>query len=227
VTPREFHSRLLRRARKAGVAITPDVASRLEAYYRVLQLWNRKINLTGLPLDEASDETLDRLLVEPLVAARYIPSDAAKLIDLGSGGGSPAIPTKIVLPHMALTMVEVKTRKSAFLREVVRQLQLDNATVETARFEELLPRPELHEAMDVATIRAVRIEARLLTTIQAFLKPSGTLLLFKSAGSDKPVLAPPLEWIGTHSLVESIGSRLAVLRKAPLPSSMASVPRGT
>lgn len=124
---------------------------------------------------------------------------------------------KIALPQVALTMVEAKTRKSAFLREVVRQLQLSDTAVETARFEELLARPDLHEAHDVATIRAVRIETRVLTTIQAFLKPLGTMLWFSRAGPDKPLVTPPLEWIASHPLVDSLGSRIVILTKSALP----------
>lgn len=218
MTPREFQSRLLRRARRVGVTILPETAAKLEAYYRLLQLWNRKINLTALPLDEAPDETLDRLLIEPLLAVRHVPAETPKVIDLGTGGGSPAIPIKVALPGVTLTMVEAKTRKSAFLREVVRQLQLTDSTVETSRFEELLARPDLHEAKDVATVRAVRIETRVLMTIQAFLKPMGTLMLFKSAtGPEKPVVTPPLEWIATYPLVDTLGSRLVVLRKLAIP----------
>ena len=55
-------------------------------------------------------------------------------------------------------MVEVKTRKAVFLREAVRTLGLRDAEVETSRFEELLPRAGLHEALDLVSIRAVRIE---------------------------------------------------------------------
>ncbi len=67
-------------------------------------------------------------------------------MDVGSGGGSPAIPLKLAVPRLRLTMVEAKARKSAFLREAVRHLGLEQRSVETARYEELLARPDLHEA---------------------------------------------------------------------------------
>ena len=51
-------------------------------------------------------------------------------MDIGSGGGSPAIPLKLATPGSALTMVEVKARKSAFLREAIRQLGLTDTQVE-------------------------------------------------------------------------------------------------
>jgi 16S rRNA G527 N7-methylase RsmG len=60
-----------RRARRVGVPFSPELGSRLEIYYRLLTAWNTKINLTGLDLSDPSPETLDRLLIEPLVAARH------------------------------------------------------------------------------------------------------------------------------------------------------------
>jgi len=114
-----------------------------------------------------------------------------------------------------LRMVEVKTRKAVFLREAVRELGLKDAEVETSRFEELLPRPELHETLDLVSIRAVRIETRTLLTLQAFLKTGGKLLLFR--GSSKSELEdappPPLAWMATYPLVDSLHSKLVVLRK--------------
>ena len=63
MTTREFRDRLQRRARRAGLHVDGDLASRLEVYVRLLALWNSKINLTALPLDPPGDETIDRLLL--------------------------------------------------------------------------------------------------------------------------------------------------------------------
>lgn len=216
---REFADRLRRRARLAGVDIGTELASALETYYRLLAKWNAKINLTAFRLTEGGeDEAVDRLLVEPLAAARYVPPGSSTLLDAGSGGGSPAIPLALALPSLSVLMVEVKTRKSVFLREAVRVLGLSRVSVETARFEELLTRPRIHEAMDVVTVRAVRIEVRTLMTLQAFLKPGGLLLLFRGSGGAVPTGAvpPPLQWLASHPLLEATRSRLVVLAKGPL-----------
>jgi 16S rRNA G527 N7-methylase RsmG len=114
-------------------------------------------------------------------------------------------------------MVEVKARKSAFLREAVRQLRLVNTTVENTRFEELLARPELHEASDIVSVRAVRIEPRILTSLQAFLRDDGIIMLFRGPGGPESIAAvPPLESIGTFPLVESLQSRITLLAKRRL-----------
>jgi len=215
VTSREFNDRLSRRARKAGVAVAPAVADALERYYRLLALWNARINLTALPLDEPTDETFDRLLIEPLIAARHLPTPGCAVIDVGSGGGSPAIPLKVAAPGISVVMVESKTRKSAFLREAIRHLDLQRVSVETARFEELLPRPELHEAADVVSLRAVRVEVRVLVGLQAFLREGGRLFLFRGlSGPDVPAtLTPPLVWEATYPIGDPFSSRLVISRK--------------
>jgi 16S rRNA (guanine527-N7)-methyltransferase len=213
---REFRERLKRRAKVAGLTLAPEVAEKLEIYYQLLTKWNAKINLTAFRLVSEGDEAaIDRLLIEPVVAARYVPENARALLDAGSGGGSPAIPLKLACQNLHLRMVEVKTRKAVFLREAIRALGLRDAEVETARFEELLPRAELHEALDLVSIRAVRIETRTLLTLQAFLRPGGKLLLFRGAGKsdleDSP--PPPLAWMATYPLVDSLHSKLVVLSK--------------
>jgi 16S rRNA (guanine527-N7)-methyltransferase len=212
VRPHDVRSRLVRRAAKNNIFIGDPLTDRLAAYCELLVRWNRKINLTSL---ENLDQAIDRLLLEPLVASRYFPSSATRLMDVGSGGGSPAIPFKLAVPRLRLTMVEAKARKSAFLREAIRHLSLDDVQVETARYEELLARPELHEAHDVVSLRAVRTEARVLTTLQAFLAPGGVIMLFRGpSGPQIPAaLVPPLEWTATHPLVESLQSRLTILTK--------------
>ena len=147
VSAKRLHERIVRRAKAVGLDLPETVLAGLEAYFAELARWNRKINLTALALDgDGSDEAVDRFLIEPAVASKYIPASAKSLLDIGSGGGSPAVPIKLCRPDLALTMVEVKVRKSVFLRQVSRLLGLDRTQVETSRFEELLARPDLHES---------------------------------------------------------------------------------
>jgi 16S rRNA (guanine527-N7)-methyltransferase len=216
LSTRELRDRIRRRAKKAGIDVNLAASDALERYYLLLAKWNEKINLTSFPLPPSGDdEAIDRLLIEPVVAARHVAPSASTVIDIGSGGGSPAIPLKIAAPRLQLRMVESKTRKAVFLREAVRQLHLKTVEVETSRFEELLSRPELHEGLDLVTIRAVRVEARTLVTLQAFLKPGGQLFLFRGPGGAdlSSSITPPLSWLATYPLIEELRSRLVVLKK--------------
>ena len=180
MSSREFHDRLTRRGRRAGVTISSSLAAKLEVYFRLLTAWNAKMNLTGLDLTEQTPAAIDRLLIEPLVAAKHATAPVTRMIDIGSGGGSPAIPLALSL-SAHLMLVEAKTRKSVFLREALRALELTDAEVVTSRFEELLSRPSLHEAHDLLTLRAVRVEGSVLMNLQAFVRPGGELFLFRTA----------------------------------------------
>jgi 16S rRNA (guanine527-N7)-methyltransferase len=184
VTSLEFRDRLARRTRRAKAPLSLNMLEPLEAYFRLLAQWNAKINLTALPLDAPTDEAFDRLLVEPLAAARQIPTHTSSVwVDLGSGGGSPAIPLKIARPALRLTMIESKERKSAFLREAIRALGLVETTVETERFEIVSAKAGYSRTTDIVTVRAVRTDPDLFETAGRMLKEGGRLLLFRPAHS--------------------------------------------
>src|SRR5262245_29290503 len=179
MTSKAFRDRLTRRTRAAGIFVAASVAEQLETYLRLLARWNAKVNLTSLPLDEPTDETFDRLFIEPLSAARTVDDLPTSWFDVGSGGGSPAIPLKLMRPALGLTLVESKARKAAFLREVVRELALTDSLVETGRFEEVAARPAAESAAGLVTLRAVRPDAKLMNSVARVLQPGGRLLMFR------------------------------------------------
>ena len=201
--------RIAARTAQAGVAVDAAVSEALAVYVELLLRWNRGMNLTALADD---DRGLDRLVVEPLVAAVRLPGEARAIVDIGSGAGSPAVPMKLAVPALRLRMVESKQKKGAFLREVVRELQLQNVVVESCRYEELLGRPELRMAADVVTVRAVRVEPRRL---EGLLRVGGALFLFRGPGDvdERAEVRAPLRWRETLPLVESLGSRLVVVER--------------
>jgi 16S rRNA (guanine527-N7)-methyltransferase len=213
LTAKEFQEHLVRRARLAGVTLSPELGARLEVYYRLLATWNQRINLSGLDLSEPTPEAMDRLLVEPLVAAAHVSASAVKTIDIGSGGGSPAVPLALAVPRLELLLVESKVRKSVFLREVIRALGM-RADVATARFEDLLAQSELRDAYDLLTIRAVKVEGPVLNDLQTFLKVGGRLFWFRTSGAEPRNLSTPrLTQTSIHPLVEPLRSQLVVLEK--------------
>jgi 16S rRNA (guanine527-N7)-methyltransferase len=212
VTGREFKDRLSRRARKAGVGLPGELLEKLSVYFQLLSKWNQKINLTGLDLSDATPEGLDRLLIEPLLAAAHA-NGARTLIDIGSGGGSPALPLALALNGARLAMVEVKTRKSVFLREAARELGLEGTVVVTARHESLLSDPSFHEAFDLLSVRAVRVESRVLAELQAFVRPGGRIFHFRTATDAMALLPPALKAVATYGLIEASRSQLAIFEK--------------
>lgn len=182
MTARDLADRLAdRTARQWRVDLHADQVARLEAYLVLLARWNRTINLTALALEGFPDPALDRLLGEPLVAAQSVPDTASVWFDLGSGGGTPAIPLKIARPSLALTMVESRSRKAAFLGEAIRVLRLENARVLPMRFEGL--DQATSGTADLVSVRAVRVDGELLRACAALLMSGGRLQLFTAAAA--------------------------------------------
>ena len=192
--------RLSVRAALAGVVLEPALAVSLVKYLDVLSRWNAKINLTSLT---DPDEAVDRLLLEPVAAAASLPH-RIRLMDLGSGGGSPAIPLGLALQAVEVVMIESRGRKAAFLREAAREVGLP-ARVEAARFEDVAQAGTFAGSMDVVTMRAVRMDESALHSAATFMNSGGVLALFVSAGTAVgiPGFLPPehRRLIGTAELV--------------------------
>jgi 16S rRNA (guanine527-N7)-methyltransferase len=204
----DLGERLAERAAQEGLTLGVDLLGKLIVYFDLLQHWNRKINLTGLT---DTDEALDRMLLEPVAAARYLPHHA-RIADLGSGGGSPAIPLGLALSTTGLLMVESRTRKCAFLREAAREVGLP-ATIESARFEDVAGRADYIDAFDVVSVRAVRQDEPMLASAAALVCAEGVVALFRGPEGPDRFDAPAanLTWRKTQPLLRSSGSRLSVL----------------
>jgi 16S rRNA (guanine527-N7)-methyltransferase len=203
-----LEARIVSRAALASVTVDQTLSVALVRYLSLLARWNRTINLTSFELDPPSDDALDRLIVEPLVAAEHLGPQDEFVLDVGSGGGSPAIPLKLARPGLRMVLVESKSRKAAFLREAVRQLELTMFAVEARRLDDLSDRLELRQQVDVAMLRAVRTDAHLLDSIASFLRPGGRVFLFEAARTGTAIFAG---WRVRHEpLVSTLGGRLGI-----------------
>lgn len=211
----DLQQHITRRGSQAGLPVDDALADKLAAYVELLARWNRRINLTALPVDPPTDDAIDRLLIEPLVAAVWIEPQDRFAIDIGSGGGSPAIPMKIAMPAPRMILVESRLKKAAFLREAIRHLELSEIQVENCRLEELVPRTDLQSCVDLVTLRAVSAEVELWGSIRKLLRPGGRVFWFggRPAELASPVTVP--DFVGAAS-VETIPtpprSHLTILR---------------
>ena len=171
-------------ARRLHAFVSEEQFAGLQTYVELLKIWNARINLTGFSLTGDIDEALDRLILEPVSAASLLPDSIHTVVDVGSGGGSPALPLAIAAPGLSLTLVESSTRKCAFLREAVRATGLLSAKVVAERIEAVAGALG-HETFDAATVRAVRLDTELIGHLSALVRPGGFLIHFDRA-SHKP-----------------------------------------
>ena len=98
-------------------------------YVALLKKWNSTYNLTALRDENTmiSHHLLDSLTLLPYVA------NAQTLMDVGSGGGMPGIPTAICRPDLHITLLDSNTKKTTFLQQAVIELGLKNVTVASGR----------------------------------------------------------------------------------------------
>jgi 16S rRNA (guanine527-N7)-methyltransferase len=208
------------------VSVTPQLTSRLETYFRLLETWNRKINLTGLNLAEATPDTIDRLLIEPLVAARHIPASAARMLDVGSGGGSPAIPIRVgaaVDPtaHGRIENTQVRVFTGSDPRRGARGRRRGRISLRRVA-DQTRPARSARPRDDPCGSR----RAPFVVKPSSFPEDTRLLFLFRGATAADPseTVPPPLAWSATYPLLESLRSRLVVLERSP---SVSNVPRET
>lgn len=179
----------------SGVALGPAQQGQLVQYLGLLQKWNRVYNLTAV---REPDEMLrlhlaDCLAVVPHFGrelARQQVSHAAQsarvssraaILDVGSGGGLPAVILAIALPQAIVTACDAVAKKCAFLLQVKAELGLSNFEVHHARVETLEALASQRERYALITSRAFS-ELPLLVRLSApLLQPGGAWLAMKGA----------------------------------------------
>jgi 16S rRNA (guanine527-N7)-methyltransferase len=116
------------------LVVSDQQVLQIQQYIKTLLQWNGKINLTAIrdPL-----EILNRHFCESMYAATAVPVENGRLADVGSGGGFPGIPLKIIRPDLQAFLIESNIKKATFLAEVIRELGLTDAMVMVSRYEEL------------------------------------------------------------------------------------------
>jgi 16S rRNA (guanine527-N7)-methyltransferase len=171
----------------------------LAFYEKQLVKWQKVKNLVSR---ETLAEIWSRHFLDSLQLIPMIPADSKVILDMGSGGGFPAIPLAIALKSHPLTvhMVESNGRKGSFLRQMVRELRL-NAIVHTERAESLNP-PEIGP-VDVFTARAFASLTEVCGYIYPFWQQKSVGLFQKGRGYSKEIEESLQKWRYTYSIVES------------------------
>ncbi|MDQ6691838.1 MAG: 16S rRNA (guanine(527)-N(7))-methyltransferase RsmG [Candidatus Dormibacteraeota bacterium] len=189
----------------------------MKEYARLLLEWNRTLNLTGARTMDAVEAHIDES--DHLLAVSW--DGVQRVVDIGSGGGLPAIPLALGLPGIEFSLLEANARKCAFLMHVAATLQMPNIRVLLGRAEQLARQPELRERFDRAISRAVAQPPVLLELALPFVRTGGDLLA-QVAELDPDSLAGVARLLGGSApkLKRGPGERdflLAVDKVAPTP----------
>ncbi|HTT33795.1 MAG TPA: 16S rRNA (guanine(527)-N(7))-methyltransferase RsmG [Methylomirabilota bacterium] len=171
----------------------------IQQYIKTLLAWNEKLNLTAI---RDPVEVLYRHFCESMYAATAVPVENGRLADVGSGGGFPGLPLKILRPELRVFVVESNLKKATFLAEIIRELELTDTQVLVRRYEEL--------GEEIAPLDFIC--ARALGEFPAFLE---------WAASQQIAAKQVILWIGARDLPELQKIRTWQWREPiPVPNSL-------
>jgi 16S rRNA (guanine527-N7)-methyltransferase len=149
-----------------------------DQYRDLLLRWNQRVNLTAA----SSPAEVDEHIADCLHLVEHVP-EAGTLLDVGSGGGLPAIVIAVARPGVSVTALEPTHKKHAFLRTAARELGLRNFEARAERWEDHPGR-----GYDVATSRATLDLVTWLGIGARFVRPGGRVLGME--GRDQIALGP-------------------------------------
>lgn len=167
----------------AGIAVAAPVLAAQGHFLALLLAMNTRMNLTAVvsPDEAWRRHTLDALTLLPLLEA--LPA-GARVADVGSGGGVPALPLALCRPDLHVTLIESTQKKAQFLRDAAAALGLRRVKVLPQRAETVARGP-LREHFDAVTARAVaRLDALVPWTVP-LVKVGGVALLIKGQRADE------------------------------------------
>jgi 16S rRNA (guanine527-N7)-methyltransferase len=172
----ESRTFIISSARELGLAIEEVQAEQFLRYLTHLIEWNRVINLTAI-LDP--DEIIIKHFVDSLAALVTTDfTDKSLVLDIGSGGGFPGIPIKIMKSGVRLVLVEPVQKKCSFLNSVVGLLKLQDVSIFNGTIEQYAQWP-LRQLIDTVVIRALKCEG-IQMHIPALLAPKGKVVLYRT-----------------------------------------------
>ncbi len=160
--------------------MTDEQADKFEKYYQILIEYNQKFNVTAITerQDVYKKHFIDSLLGVDKIRGK-------RLIDIGSGGGFPAIPIKIMMENLSVTLVEATGKKCEFLKAVIHELNLTDIEVINDRAELLVKKDGFRESFDVCTARAVARLNTLSEYCMPFVKVGGNFIAYKGNAEEE------------------------------------------
>lgn len=190
-------------AAQIGIRLDESRLKLFRTYEQELLFWNRKINLISV---KSGYDIPIKHFIDSLTLARFVPS-GSRLLDIGTGGGFPGVPLKILDPSIRLTLVESNGKKVSFLRELCRKLNLEVKILNT-RVEDL--GEEHRSAFDIVVSRAGLRLPGLLETGALLAAPGGKIIAMKGGASSEGETLP-------EGLLDKLGLVLPDTRTLRLP----------
>ena len=168
---------------KYGISLDDNQAEQFDKFFAHLIETNKVLNLTAITEE---NEVVIKHFLDSVLPCKLFPQDA-KLVDVGSGAGFPAIPLKIVRSDLSVTMVDSLNKRINFLNEVINLLDLKGCSAVHSRAEDFALKTR--EQFDVAVARAVAPLNTLVEYLLPLVKVGGKAIIYKSSKLDEELAA--------------------------------------
>ena len=213
---------------KMGIDLTQKQIEDLTEFKNLLLFYNQKFNITTIT--EEKDIFVKHFLDSALVKDYF--SNNSSVIEIGSGGGFPSIPLKILRRDLSFKLVESTGKKCLFLKEVVKALKLENVEVLNARAEDLGKDKKYREKFDYATARAVARLNTLCEYCMPLVKVGGSFISLKGIAEEEieesknavKILGGKINSVNEYELLEE-GKR-TIIDVKKISSTPSLYPRG-
>ena len=194
-------------ARELGLTISESHAEQFLRYLTHLITWNKTINLTAI-ID--SKEIITKHFVDSLAAlvSTNFRQDSI-VLDVGSGGGFPGIPLKIVRSDIQLTLVEPVQKKCSFLNSVIGLLQLRGVSTFAGTMEQYA-KQTLNNSIDTVVLRALKFDD-VQKYIAALLTEKGKVILYRTSVIENKEIGKEFHRLNETALLLPHGSGKRVI----------------
>ena len=179
----EFKHHLKKGSNDLGITVSEHQAEAMTTHAKELMAWNKKINLTAIkdPLKIAEKHFIDSIAVVSSF------ENEECLIDMGSGGGFPGIPIKIMKPSLKVVLLDSSRKKVNFLKHVIRTLHLENIEAFHSRVEDLHENEAYKNKFDAVISRAFTELSGFVGLACPFLSEAGTIYAMKGKHADQEI----------------------------------------
>lgn len=203
---RDFKEILKKNAENIGIALDDVMLEQFYKYKNLILEWNEKINLTAIT-DEL--EIVVKHFVDSITINKYIEENKS-IIDIGTGGGFPGIPVKILNKDNKIVLFDSLNKRLMVLKEIINELGLENIETLHGRAEETFKNKEYREKYDIATSRAVASLNVLVELMLPAVKVGGICICMKGNNVE-------IELKNSKKAIKELGGEIIKVEKITLP----------
>ena len=214
----EFKQVFLEEANKNSIEVNDEQLEMLYKYMTGIIEWNDKVNVTAITEERLF---IVKHFIDSLLINQYLQGKES-VIDIGTGGGFPGIPLKIMNKDKVFTLIDSVNKKLNVIRDLSEKIGLEKLQIIHTRAEELANKKEYREMYDVATTRAVSNLSTILEYMLPFIKVGGIAICMKGPNYKEElkeaekaieVLGGKIEKIETFNIENEMERNVIIIKK--------------